>query len=854
MYQLLKRQKEKNHLLKLLVFIVVGIAAAVAVEGAPLTSLKMCYLNWGFVSDLGYSFSFNIARLNVETALQQKYPAIPISSVAVQNVAYGLTDDQQTALVASFISSGCNIIVGADPLVFGSKWETFVVNFTNVSWVALMEFVGYVPRPNRIALLADPTAGYYIAGASAASIAKKCVAFVLSWLGLQGPPNAFAGFLAGVRSVNSTLPVHAISEESWASPQADTIIAQAFIGKGCEVIAHYSDPRQVDLEVLNANIPGLFSVGPHSNLQEYVGDTVLVATFPDYAPHFMQVAEDVLATGMLNQSRYVGGTLMSFFQATAISTAAPTSAAAAYATAASHILNTKEVVCGNWTLASGGTLPLKPNGCYDYTNPPPSLPVDGQVVVHPIFVDPATCPAGTYYNYSFAGTSGLFTLTCPPCPLNTFSDIAGAPSCSSCSAGTVATSIGSIRCVVPSTSVMTIVAIVIPTVIGCLTLLLAILLCQRHRRRTRRAPREPPLCLVFTDVETSTVLWQKNPTGMAVAMEVHNEAIRRVIDACGAYEVKTVGDSFMIAIKDIGDAVIVALEIQRALRDAGWPEDMISPYGDDMAKKPQTKKRRRRSQTDRGLRVRIGLHYCTDILPTYEPLQQYYDYYGNDVNLASRIEACAEGRQILVTEETRDLLLRNEKYASLGLSVELVKELVELKGVARLVNLYAIRAKEDDERDFLMEECDDVLSDEACNHSTTSSGPTNGSSGRQPSGLLFNHAAILSSTSIAICVTALLKQLPASQQSVVMKIFVAHLGIRERRAMASIHSFAKACGVATAAALAADEGDDVTPFPVSSTLPAPAVVAKATGGTTAVVPVTGGLRTSTGSDPLGDEV
>jgi class 3 adenylate cyclase len=81
--------------------------------------------------------------------------------------------------------------------------------------------------------------------------------------------------------------------------------------------------------------------------------------------------------------------------------------------------------------------------------------------------------------------------------------------------------------------------------------------------------------------------------------------------------VDTQGDAFFVAFARASDALAAAEEAQRALE--GGP-----------------------------MRVRIGLH-------TGEPLVTEEGYVGMDVHRAARIAAAGHGRQILVSQSTRDL-------------------------------------------------------------------------------------------------------------------------------------------------------------------------------------------------------
>eukprot|EP00754_Rhynchopus_humris_P024710 Rhum_TRINITY_DN14911_c0_g1::Rhum_TRINITY_DN14911_c0_g1_i4::g.127113::m.127113 len=58
---------------------------------------------------------------------------------------------------------------------------------------------------------------------------------------------------------------------------------------------------------------------------------------------------------------------------------------------------------------------------------------------------------------------------------------------------------------------------------------------------------DPRAGVVFTDIKGSTALWEECADGMADAIRVHNRVIRDCIRAHGGYEVKTMGDSFMVA-------------------------------------------------------------------------------------------------------------------------------------------------------------------------------------------------------------------------------------------------------------------------------------------------------------------
>lgn len=157
---------------------------------------------------------------------------------------------------------------------------------------------------------------------------------------------------------------------------------------------------------------------------------------------------------------------------------------------------------------------------------------------------------------------------------------------------------------------------------------------RRGRRDTSSAPTEPPVFLIFTDIESSTSLWVSHPAAMAAALVTHNRIIRHRIREADAYEVKTVGDSFMIACKTAKMALELCIAVQQDLRnETGWPQDIHDFYGPG----------------HHWLQVRMGIHCCTIVDCKFDEVSKGYDYFGVDVNLCARIEAAAAGGEVLMS-------------------------------------------------------------------------------------------------------------------------------------------------------------------------------------------------------------
>ena len=143
---------------------------------------------------------------------------------------------------------------------------------------------------------------------------------------------------------------------------------------------------------------------------------------------------------------------------------------------------------------------------------------------------------------------------------------------------------------------------------------------------------------LFSDIETSTKLWQDQPDSMRPALARHDQLLREAITENGGYVFKTVGDGFCAAFATAHQALAGALAAQRALTAELWV-------------------------TNVPLRVRMALH-------TGSAEERDGDYYGQVLNRVARLTAVGHGGQILLSaaaqELTRDLLPPSASLIDLG--------------------------------------------------------------------------------------------------------------------------------------------------------------------------------------------
>ena len=156
---------------------------------------------------------------------------------------------------------------------------------------------------------------------------------------------------------------------------------------------------------------------------------------------------------------------------------------------------------------------------------------------------------------------------------------------------------------------------------------------QEHRSVGPPGLANEAATLVFTDIRASTSIWEHAPEGMRAGLKIHNAVMREVMQAFGGYEVKTLGDSFMVAFTSTQDGVNFGLRVHELLREAVWPESLLedAPICAEQG------------SLWGGLTVRIGVN-TGPVTVEQNALTGRTDYFGHTVNVASRLEStCKPG-------------------------------------------------------------------------------------------------------------------------------------------------------------------------------------------------------------------
>jgi class 3 adenylate cyclase len=148
---------------------------------------------------------------------------------------------------------------------------------------------------------------------------------------------------------------------------------------------------------------------------------------------------------------------------------------------------------------------------------------------------------------------------------------------------------------------------------------------REHVDLQARVAPDGTVTLLFTDIEGSTPMAERlGDLRWLALLREHNAIVRDQIAQYGGFEVKTIGDAFMIAFGSARRALLCAIGIQQG----------VARYSADHPEHP--------------VRVRIGLH-------AGEPVREGNDFHGKSVIFASRIAGEADGGEILASALLREL-------------------------------------------------------------------------------------------------------------------------------------------------------------------------------------------------------
>ncbi|NUM80767.1 hypothetical protein HUU42_08175 [bacterium] len=160
--------------------------------------------------------------------------------------------------------------------------------------------------------------------------------------------------------------------------------------------------------------------------------------------------------------------------------------------------------------------------------------------------------------------------------------------------------------------------------------------------------------IMFTDMVGYSKKVQTNEEAALELLKEHNAILSKQIETYRGRTIKTIGDAFLADFDSVFNAVQCAVDIQKELND------------------------RNRSVTpDRRIEVRIGIHLG-------DVIYRDNDVFGDGVNIASRIQALADGGQVFISHDVYSITLGKLSYEFTDLGGQ------QLKNITRPIHVYEV--------------------------------------------------------------------------------------------------------------------------------------------------------------------
>ena len=169
------------------------------------------------------------------------------------------------------------------------------------------------------------------------------------------------------------------------------------------------------------------------------------------------------------------------------------------------------------------------------------------------------------------------------------------------------------------------------------------------------------LTFLFTDLKGSTELYER--VGDLIAydlVQAHFKLLHEIVAAEGGAVVKTMGDAVMASFPTPNRAVAAALRMREAIRDLN--AEML---------------------------LKIGIHEgpCLAVM-----LNERQDYFGQTVNIASRVQGIAESQAIFATGRVIGNSDASRVLETSGITPTVRRH--SLRGIANEVTIYEIPSKD----------------------------------------------------------------------------------------------------------------------------------------------------------------
>ncbi len=261
-------------------------------EGAAVElPVRAAFVYIGPPGDLGWTYEHDRGRKMLEEELGDD-----VETAYIEDVPEG---PDATRVIRQYAQEGWDVIFTTS---FGYMEPTYEVaeEFPDV----LFEHCsGYMTRENMATYFGRIYQPRYLSGIVAGEMTDSNIIGYVAAFPIPEVIRGINAFTLGVRSVNSDAEVRVVWTNTWYDPVKEREAAEALLDQGADMIAQHQDTTEPQKAAAERDA---LSIGYHSDMRQFVGDTVLTSAQWNLGTYYIDTVQDIIE-GTWQTHQFWGG-------------------------------------------------------------------------------------------------------------------------------------------------------------------------------------------------------------------------------------------------------------------------------------------------------------------------------------------------------------------------------------------------------------------------------------------------------------------------------------------------------------------------------------------------------------------
>ena len=262
-----------------------------AAEATSEEPLRVAYIYISPPGDLGWTYEHDQGRVETEEHFGED-----VETVFIENVPEGSDSGR---VMRDYAEQGFDMIF-ATSFGYMDYMHEVAAEFPDVRFEHAS---GYKTRENMATYFGRIYQPRYLSGIVAGGMTETNTIGYVAAFPIPEVIRGINAFTRGVRSVNEDAQVRVVWTNTWYGPAQEREAAIALLDADADIIAQHQDTTEPQKA---AEERGVYSIGYNSDMQEFVGDSVLVSAIWNWEEYYIPTIQSAL-NGEWSSSQYWGG-------------------------------------------------------------------------------------------------------------------------------------------------------------------------------------------------------------------------------------------------------------------------------------------------------------------------------------------------------------------------------------------------------------------------------------------------------------------------------------------------------------------------------------------------------------------